>query len=122
MTFSVGDVSDQTHILVFRSSQKPVCGPYQDLDNVDVLPFVEAADIVCLRILSFVENQVDGSGMVLDIKPVTDILPFSVDRKRLPVTDIVDEKRYQLFSLDAFDAEYGLCGLYLVVSQKNVSP
>ena len=42
------------------------------------------------------EDKVDGPRVVLHVKPVAHVLTPPVHRKRLAVTDIVDEKRYQL--------------------------
>lgn len=45
---TVGDVSYQIHIFAFIASQKAVNSSYQNLDDVDVLPLVEASDIIGL--------------------------------------------------------------------------
>lgn len=93
---TVGDVGDEVHVLALLTAEKAVDGVDDNLDDVDVLPFVEAADIVCLGNPAVVEDHVDGAGMVLDVKPVADVLALAVDGKRLAVTDIVDKQRYQL--------------------------
>ena len=43
------------------------------------------------------EYKVDGTGMIFHEKPVTYILSFTINRERFAMTDVVDEKRYQLF-------------------------
>ena len=93
---AVGDVGDEVHVLALLTAEKAVDGVDDDLDDVDVLPFVEAADVVCLGNPAVVEDHVDGAGMVLDVQPVTDVLPLAVDGKRLAVADVVDEKRDEL--------------------------
>lgn len=42
------------------------------------------------------ENEVYGAGMVFYEEPIAYVLTLSMDRKRLEVTDIVNEERYQL--------------------------
>ncbi len=89
---AVGDESDEIVILTFAAAEEPVSDAYESLYHVDVLPLVEAADVVGLAVLPFVENEVDGPRVVLHVKPVADILSLSVDRKRFAVTDIVDKQ------------------------------
>lgn len=81
----------------FRMTEDTVHCLYHHLDEIDILPFVESADIVCLTVPAFVENEVNGTGVVFHIKPVADILTFAVDRKRFSVTDIIDEQWYEFF-------------------------
>ena len=69
----------------------------QEVDDIDVLPFVEAADIVFLPYLAVVKDGVDGPGMVFDEEPVADVLAFAIDRKRFMMKDIVDHEGDQLF-------------------------
>ena len=97
MPGTVLDKSDEAEALTFRMSEKSVYSLDHNLDEIDILPFVEAADIVGLSVLAFVENQVDGAGVILDIEPVTYILAFSIDRKRLSLAYIVDEQGYEFF-------------------------
>ena len=96
MPLTVGNVCDKVHVLTFRSAEKPVYGPDQHLDDVDVLPLVEPADVVRLGYFAFVENKVYRPRMVLHVKPVAHVLPFPVHRKRPAVPYVVDEKRDQL--------------------------
>ena len=42
------------------------------------------------------ENDVDGTRMVLNIQPVANILTFAINRQRLAMADIVDKQRNQL--------------------------
>ena len=61
-------------------------------DQVDVLPLVETADVVCPGHLPLVEYQVDGTGVVLDEEPVAHVLTLAVDGQRTAVADVVDEQ------------------------------
>lgn len=81
----------------FGISEQTVNGLDHNLDEVDVLPFIEASDVVGLGGATLVEDEVDGAGVILDIEPVTYILAFSIDRKRLSLAYIVDEQGYEFF-------------------------
>ena len=93
---TVCDVGDETLRIALRVTEDAVrCLDYH-LDKVDVLPLVEAADVVRIGHLPLVENEVDGPRVVLHVKPVANVLALAVHRKGPAVPDIVDEKRYQL--------------------------
>ena len=96
MAEAVGDVGDQAERMALGVAEKTVYGLDDDLDEVDVLPFVEAADVVGLGDLAVMEDHVDGTGMVLDEEPVADVLSLAVDRQRFAVADVVDEQRDEL--------------------------
>ena len=96
MTGTVGDKGDEVQVLALLASQQAVDGLDDDLDDVDVLPLVEAADIISLGNLTLMEDEVDGTGVVLHVEPVAHVLSLAVDRQRLTVADVVDKERYQL--------------------------
>lgn len=81
----------------FGISEQTVNGLDHNLDEVDVLPFIEASDVVGLGGATLVEDEVDGAGVILDIEPVTDILAFSIYRERLAFAYIIDKQRNELF-------------------------
>ena len=95
MTGSVGDEGDQIHILVLLAPQQTVDSLNQYLDDIDILPLVEAADVIGLASLSLMEDKIDGTCMILDIEPVAHVLTLTIDRQRLTVADIIDKERYQ---------------------------
>ena len=97
MAQTIRHVGDEVHVLAFRTAEEPVDGLDHDLDDVDVLPFVEAADVVRLGNLSVMENHVDGTGVVFYKEPVANVFALAVNRERLLVADVVDEQRNQLF-------------------------
>ena len=96
MAQAVGHVSDEVHVLAFRATQELIDGLDNDLDDVDVLPFVEPADIVRLGNLPVMENHVDSAGVVFHEEPVAHVLALAVNRQRLLVADVVDEERDEL--------------------------
>ena len=96
VTQAVGHIGDEVERLTFGVAEQAVDGLDDDLDEVDVLPLVEAADVVGLGYFAAVEDEVDGTGVVLDEEPVAHVLALAVDRQRLAVADVVDEQRYQL--------------------------
>ncbi len=93
---AVGDEGDEVEVSAFRSAELAVNRLYDGLDDVDVLPLVETADVVSLCDSPLTENQVDGPRVILHIEPVADILALAIDRERLAVADIVDEQRDKL--------------------------
>ncbi len=90
-------MGDQVHVLAFVAAEQPVNGLDDDLDDVDILPFVKPADVVCLGNLPVMENHVDGAGVVFYKEPVANVLALAVNRERFLVADVVDEERNQLF-------------------------
>ena len=77
---TVSDVGDEAVRITLRIAQDTVNGLDDDLDQVDVLPLVEAADVVRLGYLPLVEDEVDGPRVVLHVKPVADVLTLAVHR------------------------------------------
>src|SRR6266550_7216133 len=66
------------------------------LNYVKVRALVAAADIVRLTKPPFGKDQVERSGMILDIEPVADIGTFPIDRKRLTLQAIENDQWNQL--------------------------
>ena len=96
MAEAVGNIGDQFQAVTLRIAKDTVDCLDHHLDQVDVLPLVEAADVVGLGNLAFMEDQVYRAGMVFHIKPVADILALAVYRKGFTVAYIVDEQRDEL--------------------------
>ena len=59
VTLSVCYISDEIQILAFLSAEQTVNGLDNHLDDIDVLPLVETADVVSLGNLTLVENHID---------------------------------------------------------------
>ena len=94
---AVRHVGDEVQVFAFGAAEELVDGLDHDLDDVDVLPFVEAADVVGFGNLSVMENHVDGTCVVFDKEPVAYVFALAVNRERLLVANVVDEERNQLF-------------------------
>ena len=92
MAETVGDISDKIETMPLRIAEDAVYRLDHHLDEVDVLPLVESADVVGFGDAALMEYEVYRAGMVLDIEPVTHVLTLSIDRKRLAVTDIIDKQ------------------------------
>lgn len=88
---------DKVLVLTFLTAEQTVDSLDEYVDDVDVFPFVEAADVVSVGNLTFVEDKVDGTSVVFYIEPVAHILTLSVDRQRFAVTDVIDKQRNELF-------------------------
>ena len=97
MAEAVGDVGDEAEVLALAAPEQTVDGVDYNADDVDVLPLVEAADVVGLGHLALVEDEVNSTRVVLDEEPVAHILAFAIYRQRLAVTYVVYEQRYQFF-------------------------
>ena len=93
---AVGDVRDKLLRRPLGVAQQPVHRPYDDPYQVDVLPLVEAPDVVRVGDLAPVEDHVDGPRVVFHVQPVAHVLPAAVHRQRPSVADIVDEQRDEL--------------------------
>ena len=92
---AVSHIGDKVHVLVFLAAQQTVNRANHHLDDVDVLPLVESADVVGLGNSAFVENQVDGAGVVLNEEPVAHVLALAIHGQRTAVAYVVDEERNQ---------------------------
>ena len=65
--------------------------------DIDVFHLVMSAYIVNLAYTSFVDDQVDGTAVILNIEPVADIFTLSVNREWFVVQSVGDHQRDQLF-------------------------
>ena len=93
---AVDDKGDESFRMALRIAEQAVDCPNDDPDEVDVLPLVEAADVVCVGDLSLMEDEVYGARVVFYKQPVADVLALSVYGQRLAVADVVDEEGDQL--------------------------
>src|SRR5574344_116746 len=96
MALTVGDMGDQIQVGTFGTAKQTVHSLDEDFDDVDVLPLVESADVVGVGDVALMEYQVDGTGMVNHIQPVTHVESLAIYWQRLTVTDIVDEQWNEL--------------------------
>ena len=94
---AVGDVGDELLAGALGVAEQAVDGLNHHFHDVDVLPLVEAADVVGVAGLAPVENHVDGAGVVDHIEPVAHIFPLAIDGQGLAVADVVDEERDEFF-------------------------
>ena len=95
MSSAVGDIGDEIHVPALLAAEETVDGVDEHLDDVDVLPLVEAANVVGVGYLALMEDDVDGTGMILNVEPVAHVLTLTIDGQRLTVADVVDEQRNQ---------------------------
>ena len=96
VTLSIGYVSYQIQVSTLRATEQSINSLDNHLDDVDVLPLVEAADVVCVSHLALMEDKVDGTCVVFHIEPVADVEALAVDGKRLAMADIVDEQGFRV--------------------------
>ena len=63
--------------------------------HIDIFTLVMTADIVGLAALAFGRHFVQRTGMVLNIQPVTDLLPVAIHRQRFTRQGVEDSQRDQ---------------------------
>ena len=97
VTLSVCYISNQIQISTLRATEQSIHGLDNHLDDVDVLPLVETADVIGFGNLTLVENHIDDTGMIHYIQPVAHILTLTLYWQWLAMTDVVDEQWNQLF-------------------------
>ena len=90
MARTVGNEGDKLVGISFGIAKELIYSLDNYADKVDVLPLVEASDIVGVGDFALVENQVDSSRVVLDVEPIAYILALAINGERLAVADIVD--------------------------------
>src|SRR3954453_20062763 len=66
-------------------------------DDLKVCLLVVSADVIALADTALLSNEYQGTGVVLDVQPVPDILPFAIDRQWPPLKGIQNHERDQLF-------------------------
>ena len=96
VTETIGDIGDEVQRMALGVAQQAVDSFDNDMDDIDILPLVETADIVGFSYPTLVKDDVNGTGVVLNEKPVAHVLALAIDGKGLALTDIVDEQGYQL--------------------------
>ena len=112
MPGSVGDVGDEVDVFAFLAPELPVNGSDDDPDDVDVFPLVEATYVVGFGYFAFMEDEVDGAGVVFDVEPVAYVLAFTVDGERLAMAYVVDEKGYEFLGELVGAVVVGAVGYY----------
>jgi len=93
---AVCHVGDEFFARPLRPAQQAVNDADEQADNIDILPFGKATDVVCVADVSPVEDDVNGAGVILHIEPVAHVLPLAVDGKGFALQDVADAERYQL--------------------------
>ncbi|MNI01511.1 hypothetical protein D3C73_543600 [compost metagenome] len=66
-------------------------------DDIDVAALVAAADIVGLADPAPFGDDIEGTGVILDIEPVANVGAIAVNRQRLAIESVEDDQRDQLF-------------------------
>ena len=85
MALAVGDVGYEVEVLALLASEQTVHGLDEHMNDVDVLPLVEATDVVGVGGLALMEDEVYGTGVILYIEPVAHVKALTIYRQRLAV-------------------------------------
>ena len=88
---TVGNMSDKVEVFTFLTTEQTVDGVDEDVDDVDVLPLVETADIICVSHLALMEDKVDSASVVFYVQPVANIQAFAINRQWFAMANVVDE-------------------------------
>ena len=91
MPHTVGNMSDKVEVFTFLTTEQTVDGVDEDVDDVDVLPLVETADIICVSHLALMEDKVDSASVVFYVQPVANIQAFAINRQWFAMANVVDE-------------------------------
>jgi|GEM_PF-6220009 hypothetical protein len=91
MTEAVGNISNEVQLLTFLTSKKTINCLDDSMDDVDVLPLVEATDIVSLCNLAVVEDSVNSTSVINNIEPVANVLTLTIDREWFTVANVVNK-------------------------------
>lgn len=67
------------------------------VDDIDVMMLGFAADVVDLPVFSLFEDEPKSMGVVIDIEPVADMEPITVDGELLALGAAVDHARDEFF-------------------------
>ena len=67
------------------------------MNNLDVCFFVEPTNVVDLAAVTSIEYGTNGTTVITDIQPITDLQPIAVNRQRFVRQCVMDNQRNQLF-------------------------
>ena len=93
---AVGDEGDEVEIGVFGAAEQAIDGAHHEAYDVDVAPFVEAADIIGVGHGALVIDEIDGASVIHDVEPVAHVFSLAVDGEGTTVANVVDEQRNEL--------------------------
>ena len=102
MTRPVRDEFDIRIILAHR--------PQDVTGQLQIGAFLAAADIVNLVGPAFFDQKINSGAMIVDKKPVAALPPFAVNRHRIIVAQIGDEKRNDFLGIGAGAIRVGGAG------------
>ncbi len=68
-----------------------------EANDVDIRPFVVAANVVDLAEHTFLQNQLNAARVIGDEQPIADVFAVAVDWQRQAVQDVGDAQRNEFF-------------------------
>src|ERR1043165_6231411 len=92
----VGDEGDQALVCPRWIRADAIQGPADQLDDVQVAPFIVAADTIGATRMPVTKHPGNGTRMVFHIEPFTDVRSPPVDRQRFARQRIHDHQRDEL--------------------------
>ncbi len=97
MPGAVGHVGNQLRRGAFGSIQFLIHNPAEQLNQINVFPFVKAANVVRFAESSVMENRVDGAGMIDHKQPVANVFALAVHGQGFVLLNVMNHQRNQLF-------------------------
>ena len=88
---TVGDVLDQFLGMPLGAPQILVGNGDELVDNIYVFDLVVPADVVGGSQFTFLENQINGTCMVFDIKPISYVLAVAINGQWFFLNDVLNE-------------------------------
>lgn len=64
-------------------------------DNLEIASLVMSADIVDFSVFSLSDNQIDGFAVIGNMKPITNVLAITIDRKLFVIPGFLNHERNQ---------------------------
>ena len=96
MTETIGNIGNQIQVCSLWATKESIDSCDNGLDDINILPLVEATNVVCFCNSSIVEDGVDSACMIHYIQPVTNILALTIDREGFAMADVIYEEGNEL--------------------------
>ena len=98
VTRPVGDISDLATIgLPIRTRAEFIEQITQRVHHLQIGLFIPAADVIHLAQASGRKDPANGTAVILDVEPVTNLLTIAINWQRLTRQRVVDHQRNELF-------------------------
>ena len=94
---SVCNIGDKIHIFSLLSTDKTIDGIDKYFNNINIFPLIKSTNIISISHFTFMENGINGAGMIFYKQPIANIFAFAINRERFSFANIIYKKRDKLF-------------------------